>query len=61
MLSNLKAGGPYVMKIDGSNSITINDILIGDVWVCSGQSNMGFSLGNERDLYKDEIDHLNNP
>ncbi len=61
MLSNLKAGGPYDMKIDGSNSITIKDILIGDVWVCSGQSNMGFSLGNEGDLYKDEIAHLNNP
>ena len=40
MLSNLKAGGPYAMQINASNSITINDIAVGDVWVCSGQSNM---------------------
>ncbi len=49
------------MKIDASNSITINDILVGDVWVCSGQSNMGVTLGAVRDIYKDEIDHLDNP
>ncbi len=61
MLSNLKAGGPYVMKIDASNSIVINDIVVGDVWVCSGQSNMGFTLGSVSDLYKDEIEHMNNP
>ena len=60
-LSDLKAGGPYTMKIDASNSITINDILVGDVWVCSGQSNMGLNLSSVRDLYKDEIDHLDNP
>jgi sialate O-acetylesterase len=60
-LSDLKAGGPYNMQIDGSNSITIKDILVGDVWVCSGQSNMEVTLGSVRDLYKDEIDHLNNP
>ncbi|MBN2029205.1 sialate O-acetylesterase, partial [bacterium] len=35
MLSDLDAGGPYEMQIDASNSITIHDILIGDVWVCS--------------------------
>ena len=45
-LSDLKAGGPYKMKINASNSITINDIMIGDVWVCSGQSNMEHSLGS---------------
>jgi len=60
MLSNLKAGGPYVMQIDASNSITINDILVGDVWVCSGQSNMGVTLGAVKDIYKDEIEHLDN-
>ncbi len=60
-ISDLKAGGPYEMQIDASNSITIHDILIGDVWVCSGQSNMGFSLGSAQELYQDEIDHLDNP
>ena len=36
---------PLVMKITGNNSITINDILIGEVWLCSGQSNMERQLG----------------
>ena len=60
-LAELKAGGPYAMQIDASNSITINDILIGDVWVCSGQSNMGLTLGGLSNIYKDEIDHMDNP
>ena len=60
MLSKLKAGGPYVMKIDASNSITINDILVGDVWVCSGQSNMQLMLGWLGNVYQDEIDNSEN-
>lgn len=39
-LPSMKAGGPYTMEIDGKNKITLHDILIGDVWFCSGQSNM---------------------
>jgi sialate O-acetylesterase len=61
MLSNLKAGGPYVMQINANNSITINDVVVGDVWVCSGQSNMGLALGWLSHVYQDEIDHLDNP
>ena len=34
------AGGPYTMNIDASNHITLSNILMGDVWLCSGQSNM---------------------
>ncbi|MCG6913681.1 sialate O-acetylesterase, partial [bacterium BMS3Abin03] len=60
VLSNLKAGGPYVMKIDANNSITINDILVGDVWVCSGQSNMQLMLGWLSNVYLDEIDNSEN-
>ncbi len=37
---SMKAGGPYTMKISGKNEIMLNEILIGDVWLCSGQSNM---------------------
>jgi len=44
MLPDLKPGGPYDMKISGSNTITLHDVLIGDVWVCSGQSNMEMSM-----------------
>ena len=59
-LSESKAGGPYVMRIDASNSITINDIMIGDVWVCSGQSNMEHSLGSFDWVYKKEIANSTN-
>jgi sialate O-acetylesterase len=43
-LKPLKAGGPYEMKIKGTNEIVLKNILVGDVWVCSGQSNMEFML-----------------
>ncbi|XP_050390045.1 sialate O-acetylesterase-like [Patella vulgata] len=46
LLSPVGAGGPYSIKIYNSHgdSITINDVLFGDVWVCSGQSNMQFTV-----------------
>jgi sialate O-acetylesterase len=41
VLSPMPFGGPYVMKVDGKhNTVELTDILIGDVWLCSGQSNM---------------------
>ena len=39
-LDAMKAGGPYTMDIRAANHITLKDILVGDVWLCSGQSNM---------------------
>jgi len=36
--------GPYEMTISGKNTITIKNILVGEVWVCSGQSNMQWSV-----------------
>ncbi|MVN91796.1 sialate O-acetylesterase [Mucilaginibacter aquatilis] len=38
------AGGPFVLTIKGANVITVSDVLLGEVWVCSGQSNMEFSV-----------------
>lgn len=40
-----EAGGPYEMNIKGYNEINISDILVGEVWLCSGQSNMEWSVG----------------
>ncbi|NQT01533.1 MAG: sialate O-acetylesterase, partial [Planctomycetes bacterium] len=39
-----KAGGPYEMTISGKNMIKIKNIMVGEVWVCSGQSNMQWSV-----------------
>ena len=36
---------PGTLVVAGKNTVTINDVLIGDVWLCSGQSNMAFGLG----------------
>lgn len=35
-----KAGGPYTLTVSGKNSVTLTNILVGEVWICSGQSNM---------------------
>lgn len=42
MLDPMKAGGPYVLKLDGRP--TAFDVMVGDVWICSGQSNMEFGI-----------------
>jgi sialate O-acetylesterase len=44
-LSREPTGGPYSMRIAGDNTITIKDVLVGEVWLCSGQSNMERQLG----------------
>ncbi len=41
-LKPLEAGGPFTMKISGENTVTVNNLLVGEVWICSGQSNMDF-------------------
>ncbi len=61
IFSGLKAGGPHTMNISASNTIVINDILIGDVWVCSGQSNMEISMKRVSPLYETEIANCENP
>ncbi len=44
-LPSQEAGGPCTMTVKGENSITLENILIGEVWVCSGQSNMEKNIG----------------
>lgn len=45
-LPPMKAGGPYTMTFSGSNTVEIKNVLVGEVWVCSGQSNMQFGLNS---------------
>src|SRR4029078_3565667 len=40
----LKTGGPFDLTITGSNTLIIKNVLVGEVWVCSGQSNMEWPL-----------------
>lgn len=47
-LAPQSAGGPYELVIAGSNRITLKNVMIGKVWVCSGQSNMEWTLGMSR-------------
>lgn len=60
ILPKQKAGGPYEMQINASNSITISNILIGEVWVCSGQSNMELPMRRVSPIYEDEIANSKN-
>ncbi|MCC6509850.1 MAG: sialate O-acetylesterase [Pirellulaceae bacterium] len=53
-LDPLPVGGPYEMTIKGQNEVKLEDILVGEVWICSGQSNMQWSINasNDPDLEK---------
>ena len=43
-LKPLEAGGPFTMTISGENKVTLKDLLVGEVWLASGQSNMEWKL-----------------
>jgi sialate O-acetylesterase len=61
VLSHLKAGGPFTMTVSAANTITIKDVMVGEVWVCSGQSNMELQMRRVRPLYEAEIASSENP
>ena len=56
-LPAMKAGGPYTLLV---NDIKVNNILIGDVYLCSGQSNMELPMRRTADLYKKDMDSIVN-
>lgn len=51
---------PLTMTVTGKNSLKFDDVLVGDVWVCSGQSNMEFALGAAHDE-KTELPQATDP
>ena len=54
------AGGPYELSIKGINKIIIKNVLVGEVWICSGQSNMEFKV-SQADNFEKEINDANYP
>ncbi|MFA6540070.1 MAG: sialate O-acetylesterase [Bacteroidota bacterium] len=59
-LDPVAGGGPFEMVIRGRNSITLKNILIGEVWICSGQSNMSFELKKATDA-ENVLPKVSNP
>lgn len=59
-LPSQKAGGPFEMTLSASNTIVLKNILFGDVWLCSGQSNMELPMERVKDKYSDIIAKANN-
>ncbi|WP_234734854.1 sialate O-acetylesterase [Tellurirhabdus bombi] len=47
-----KAGGPYKLTFSGDNSIEVNNVLLGEVWLCSGQSNMHFPVAKGKSSWE---------
>ncbi|WP_242691560.1 sialate O-acetylesterase [Desertivirga arenae] len=60
-LPSMKAGGPYEMLLKGKNSINLKGILLGDVWLCAGQSNMVHQMGIHNVSYAKDISEANYP
>ncbi len=56
-LPKQKVGGPYTLTI---NDVVLTDVLVGDVWLCSGQSNIDVTIERVYPQYVDEIDHFDN-
>lgn len=50
-LGKLKAGGPFEMTVAGKNRLVVKDVLVGEVWLGSGQSNMAFTVSKKKASY----------
>ena len=60
LLGPLKAGGPFDLTLKGENVLTIKNVLVGEIWLCSGQSNMEWPLINTVNG-DDAVAHANFP
>ena len=52
---------PQTLTVTGRNVLTVKDVLIGEVWLCSGQSNMTYRFGYNKDYYAADIAAANDP
>ena len=53
-LPAITAGGPYVVKVTGSSTVEFENVMVGEVWLCSGQSNMEMGIASCKDA-KEEV------
>lgn len=67
-IPTIAAGGPYTLTFKASNTITVKNVLLGEVWICSGQSNMEFTIAKGPrswesgvNNYEEEVAKINNP
>jgi sialate O-acetylesterase len=67
-ITTTAAGGPYTLTFKATNTIEIKNVLLGEVWICSGQSNMEFTLAKGPrswewgvNNYEEEVAKINNP
>lgn len=56
-----QAGGPHTLRFVGPNEVIVTNVLFGDVWICSGQSNMELTIERVKEKYRDLIRHAYNP
>jgi len=62
VFNGLKPGGSFKLTVAGKdNTITVNNVAVGDIWVCSGQSNMEYRLGGGGTAYNYEVATANYP
>jgi len=54
------AGGPYTITINGNNKIELEDVMIGEVWICSGQSNMEMNYNWGLKEYTNDMENATN-
>jgi sialate O-acetylesterase len=54
-LDPVAAGGPLVLRIEGTCSVTFADVMVGEVWICSGQSNMRWSVSQSRNAREEMV------
>lgn len=47
-----KAGGPYTLTVRGQNELTVRNVMLGEVWLCGGQSNMNFTVARVKSTFK---------
>ncbi len=59
-LGLLSAGGPFELTVAGPETVKLSDVLVGDVWICSGQSNMEMGIAQVKDAAK-EIEDADDP